>query len=459
MENSFFEKVLKDQWVPSLQHVAATRIVRLFMYQPNFVLRQSIPFQTDHLYYNSENIMAKIALLPLPKKMKAFLNYFVDSVACELLSWIDYYNSQIFCDVSNSNRAAKYTRYIIWSPRGHINYVETGKTLLQVEDISPLEKYKICCYFCLTEEMVLVGQSVLDPEYVDGIDVMYEKAEYYFTWHLINNHEEFVELICEPCERRDRLLAPRNYVIGYGINAEVMGFMWQQINDTEKLRFLSCDLYYELNVRKVCAILVRSGETIIQRMVEEYLLPIFEVFFKDPLRLEFALPFVRQYSKAMTKEIFAFCMSDQLLRKRYRRVDRVLYGGQVSVLEQMWDMANVEFKEYALKGGKLVLLLRSLSWKRSKNFVKKILSRASDSQRRNMICSLSGEYLCKQFLRGNQLKYLNLFVERGLSGGEDVRHFKAILKEVEPEYFERYPTSVMKYQRWMSRKFPEEERR
>lgn len=450
--DSFFENVLKESWIPTLKQMSAVRIVQIFATQSNFLILHPCKSDkynyNDYVGYDDREMKRKVHKLELPETLKTFVAYFAEPVAYSLLQWVHYLDHYIFS--ADEQNAKKYTKYVLFSPRGEVDYVQSSKNLLSVDGISASEKYKICCNFCLMEEIVLRAPSAT----IDGQLPDYSSPEYYyFVCQADDNYAWFQILARDYAEAYGQSLGYNTVFGEYHHNEEFLMYLWERLSDEEKMECVE-DLHFGLAPKHICFLLLRSNETIVQSIVYKHFYSIFEKFFTNKLWLKFAIPFVCYYGDRVTKHDF----NKVLYNFRYDFA--TLTDAQVYVLEQVWNVAAEDVRDYAYKINNSVQLLRVLNWRRSMRFAKKILSDASDAQRKDMIFSDYGKALCKSFAVRSQFTFLDLFVERGLLGVEDVENFKQMLRrEVEPVLivFARhsFPECVNNFRKWYLRKYSE----
>ncbi|XP_065219134.1 uncharacterized protein LOC135844736 [Planococcus citri] len=102
--------------------------------------------------------------LPIPQMLADSIDQDIVAIRSQLKKWLHYIRCRIFCWQSIVfDVLKKYFDRLIWNIDGTINDISTARDMLTWPRLSPLNKYRIACVYCLAENVREI-RSTLPPE-------------------------------------------------------------------------------------------------------------------------------------------------------------------------------------------------------------------------------------------------------------------------------------------------------
>lgn len=136
--------------VPCLEQIIEIRLLIGLWYNEIFLMKDT------HIIFTNETrkkIRCSVVELPFEQPIVEKLQFYSDVIGDSIQSWMDHMH--VDCAFTNEVYfyAMHYVQYIVWTPRGQVNYLKTALALLENDDIDVHVKFLIAGNYCLMDHV------------------------------------------------------------------------------------------------------------------------------------------------------------------------------------------------------------------------------------------------------------------------------------------------------------------
>lgn len=447
---------LKFDFMTSLKNIVIAKIVYTLWMDRN-ILEQITEFlskgidpwvrKESNAWKEIENsIIAKVLQLVLPKSLGKILTNVVPVIGNSILNWIEYHDIHIL----NTDEKSKYSAVdqisnVIWTVRGKIDYAETAKNILANVDtcLSNDHKYKIACEYCLQDEKAVLAVDVVDPCYLDNIDIDMHPMVYYWTARITGSCTKLYNpSYNNRYYRRDnnisineeifQLLICNNGDVDRTFNEVPISYMWNNLTKEEKAKNIVPFVKELYKQELIYSLLSNISYEQQQEVFKDCSDTILHSHFNDWLWGEYFLPTTFHVMNIMDQFCYLRTLSEIVdIKTNYQARNNYLYDQCKSFVNLLWQRSPSPLKDFICKHKDMNLLeelVMVLSLERDVDILKLIFDDLTIQQRRDIIVGYSIFDHCYNYIENDQCDLLELFIRSILSSEEDVKWFKKVLR-------------------------------
>lgn len=414
--------------VPALEHIVEIHLLTDIWNQIIKTLKDT------RIVYTKEtlsDVCAEIFLLSLPELVQENLLFYSSAIGNSIQSWMDHMHKD--CAFTNDIQfnPKNYVDFIVWTSRGTINYLETAKSLLTLDDIDVHIKFLIAGNYCL-EEYTLQYRPFIQIKLIR--DIGHHHAIHW--WH----SDERLSSLYYYERIMFRLIRQQ---LG---TSEAVIFFWNKLSDLCKLHYIVEWLRFrfytfsdiepiKVFLHYVCELDVAFKENdsdltnkilevlggLCEEKVWNYALPdIFAILTEIP---------EQQLLKSKLFLILARNITCSM-RNEYEN-DRPLMGSYyLKILKLFWSHISIICRKSLLVQFGLLNSILYFPWSRNRNFVLQLFDEMTDTQRvRALTLSFYIERLASCVLHESWNEFLSL-IDTHLSEKDAVATKKKILRHL-----------------------------
>ncbi|XP_055927449.1 uncharacterized protein LOC129958797 [Argiope bruennichi] len=140
-------------------------------------------------------VQRKILNIGLPSRLEKKMKALVKPMGCDILKWKLFHEH--YFSHANGYMGLHFLKQLQWTKAGAIDYGKTAEKLIRLEMLDIVERYKIACFYCLSDDIPLLWEAL--PENTkstftneDISSIADAKLEYYWPYVLRNEEDDLI---------------------------------------------------------------------------------------------------------------------------------------------------------------------------------------------------------------------------------------------------------------------------
>ncbi|XP_065215973.1 uncharacterized protein LOC135842438 isoform X2 [Planococcus citri] len=185
----------------SLQALAADEIARsiwhsnLSTYHPikkeesNVIPLSDLLEYCDEYGYQQQQTKQMINDLKVPRSVEEKLDNSLKSIRKRIRDWVVHLLQIVFnyeCLRGSHEIRGIDPRWCVWRANGGIEYEDSAKKIIEMGDLSDLQKFLIMCEYCFDDMIKKFSLDLLPSEFIDEVDFATHRSCFYWIRYLKN---------------------------------------------------------------------------------------------------------------------------------------------------------------------------------------------------------------------------------------------------------------------------------
>ncbi|XP_065215977.1 uncharacterized protein LOC135842440 isoform X3 [Planococcus citri] len=250
------QELAADEIARSIWHSNLTTYHPIKKEEPNVIWLHDLLEHCDEQGYQQHQTKRMVNYLKLPRSVVEKLENSLKSVRKQIRDWVVHLLQIVFnyeCLRNRHEIRGVDPRWCVWRANGRIDYEHSARKIIEMGNLSDLQKFLIMCEYCFDDEIEKFSLDLLPSEFIDKVEFTTHRSCFYWIRYLKNKprKKRFENPILADLKKSRK----RNTFFGYELYypedhydyyrfSNV--FFWHRLNDDDQVRVVSAWIRREL---------------------------------------------------------------------------------------------------------------------------------------------------------------------------------------------------------------------
>lgn len=381
-----------------------------------------------HVDSFDRNVLDALNHLTVTRDVREAIREWVVSIRKKIDEWVRYQHDRIFFHYVDLDVVYVNVDEIAWKCNGDIDYAQSARNMLKSLRINQVEKYRLMCTFCFTDEIEKMNAALLSNRFIER--VLLEEHPMIYYWNALASDKL-------NCIARD---LPTVYKLMIGIekvdNERAIEYFWNLLKEEQKVECAKA-LIEMHGVKFQAFVLRRLDQT--QR---------YELY--DDLAVRIVLNFANSSSCRSVKVIPVWVqIADVVKEEQFASICALMINRlQAALLTKMWKVTPIRLKRFVLESEERKIVDKLLSrlkltpcCEEEVRLMFEMIRDASDATKAEVIRSESGRRFCHALTQSYLFAAFEEIVTMCLPTPQDLYQFK--LELTSTDVCKKFATSLL----------------